>query len=198
MIEEYVFIDRVLFPVTALGPGKRIAIWVSGCNRKCYHCANPELWNQREDQRISTIRFSEILSNLIKQKKPDGITITGGEPFDQVAGLMYVLKSTSEIRKLDVLIYTGYAMEEIIADQDKGELLPYISVLIDGPYVDKLNDPSVVLRGSSNQSVHFLDSSIRDFYLDYMKNGRQIQNFVYDYEILSVGIHNRSNYLEND
>ena len=40
------YLDRILYPVTALGPGKRIAIWVSGCERHCNHCANPELWKQ--------------------------------------------------------------------------------------------------------------------------------------------------------
>lgn len=39
------YIDRLLYPITALGPGERIALWVSGCDRKCNKCANPELWD---------------------------------------------------------------------------------------------------------------------------------------------------------
>mgnify|MGYP001780090632 FL=1 len=196
-MDEAVFIDRVLFPVTALGPGKRIAIWVSGCHRRCLRCANPELWAQREEQKIADHRLSAILSSLIKDKAPDGITISGGEPFDQAAGLSAVLQSIPALKNLDVLIYSGYTLEQLLADRQRAVLLPYASVLIDGPYIEEQNDPSVVLRGSSNQRIHFMDPSAEAVYQEYMKAGRQIQNYVYDYEILSVGIHNRSRHLEN-
>ena len=47
------YLDRILYPVTSLGPGKRLCIWVSGCNARCEGCANPELWTQRPEQFIS-------------------------------------------------------------------------------------------------------------------------------------------------
>ena len=45
------YLDRILYPVTSLGPGKRLCIWVSGCNARCEGCANPELWTQRPEQK---------------------------------------------------------------------------------------------------------------------------------------------------
>lgn len=58
------YIDRFLYPVTSLGPGKRLVIWVSGCNAHCEGCANPELWTQKSEQFISV----ENLASAIKKK----------------------------------------------------------------------------------------------------------------------------------
>ena len=52
--EAPIYIDRIYAPVTTLGPGKRIALWTSGCSKRCEGCANPELWEARPDQAVET------------------------------------------------------------------------------------------------------------------------------------------------
>ena len=183
------FVDRVLFPVTALGPGNRAAIWVAGCNRFCEKCANPELWERHGHQEIKPERLIDAMNRLI-QKEVDGITITGGEPFDQAEELSQFLDGLS--CKLDVLVFTGYRYEELLNKKEAGKLLSKIDVLIDGEYVDELNDNSSALRGSSNQRILYLNKDVQEKYEAYLSEGRKIQNFVYDYKTVSVGIHNRS------
>ena len=76
------YVDRVLFPVTALGPGKRIAVWLVGCHRHCPGCANPELWSPKPSQKISVEKLSKMIRQMAIERQADGLTITGGEPFE--------------------------------------------------------------------------------------------------------------------
>lgn len=191
MDELTLYLDRVLWPVTALGPGNRVALWVSGCGRHCRNCANPELWDRKPEQKIEVRRLAKMLDRLVREKHPDGLTVTGGEPFDQAEALVELIDSCS-IPFSDILIYTGYQRMELLRFPEKKELLKRTDVLIDGPYQDEQNDPSAVLRGSSNQNIWFLNPELEKTYREYMKLGRQIQNFVYDYQILSVGIHSKA------
>lgn len=183
------YVDRLLYPVTALGPGDRIALWVAGCKRQCKKCANPELWERQEYQRITSQKLIETINSVIGNNI-DGITITGGEPFDQATELCSVIDGLPET--IDVLIFTGYKYEELLEREDARELLSRVDVLIDGEYVDGLNDNKSALRGSINQHILYLNKEIQPKYEEYLAEGRKIQNFVYDYKTVSVGIHNRS------
>lgn len=184
------YIDRILYPVTALGPGRRIGIWVSGCNHHCFRCANPELWNRRPDQIIEVEKMAQIINQLCKKYNPDGLTITGGEPFDQATELSELLDKMDGLFS-DILVYSGYRKEQLVHSENKKHLLERVDVLIDGLYIDELNTSSIVLRGSENQIIHYKNSEVKKKYDSYMKLGRQIQNIVYDYKIISVGIHSR-------
>lgn len=183
------YVDRLLYPVITLGPGRRVAIWVSGCRRHCKKCANPELWEKKEYQKITSQKLVEAISSVIGYNI-DGITITGGEPFDQATELCEVIDGLPET--IDVLIFTGYKYEELFEREDARELLSRVDVLIDGEYVDELNDNQSALRGSVNQHIWYLNKDAQLKYEQYLAKGRKIQNFVYDYKTVSVGIHNRS------
>ena len=183
------YVDRVLYPITALGPGKRVAVWVAGCSRSCHKCANPELWQHHEYQKITPQRLLQAIRGVIGTGI-DGITITGGEPFDQAGELCEFLDGLP--KSLDILAFSGYRYEELLKTDETRELLSKIDVLIDGEYVDEQNDNRSALRGSTNQQIWFLNPDVQPGYERYLAEGRKIQNFVYDYEIISVGIHNRS------
>lgn len=183
------YVDRVLYPITTLGPGNRIALWVSGCKKHCKKCANPELWERQEYQKITPKKLAKAINSMIGYDI-DGITITGGEPFDQAAELCEIIDELPE--KIDVLIFTGYKYNELLEREDAKELLSRVDVLIDGEYVDELNDNQSALRGSVNQHIWYLNKDAQLKYEEYLAEGRKIQNFVYDYEISSIGIHNRS------
>lgn len=89
--------------------------------------------------------------------RPDGITISGGEPFLQAAELADMLRKVADLsgEKPGVIIYTGYTLEELETLPGAQELLALTDILIDGPYIRELDDGKS-LRGSSNQRVHFL------------------------------------------
>lgn len=181
------YLDRILYPVTSLGPGKRLCIWVSGCNARCEGCANPELWTQRPEQFISVENLVLAIKKSVMGKEIEGITISGGEPFDQAVDVIKLLNLLN--CKVDILVFSGYLYEEIKNDITKNMLLEMIDVLVDGKYIEELNDGKSALKGSSNQCIYILNEKKEKLYDDYLKQGRQIQNFVYDYKTLSVGIH---------
>lgn len=180
------YVDRILYPVTALGPGERIAIWTAGCGRRCAGCANPELWERHPEQYLTPEALAGYV-NRLADRKIDGITVTGGEPFGQAEELVRFLDGLSF--RAEVLIFTGYMREELEREASFSELLGRTDVLIDGPYVKEANDGKAALRGSLNQRIHYLNPGAEAEYERYLSAGRQIQNFVYDYRILSVGIH---------
>ena len=45
-------VARILYPVKVLGPGKRIGIWLCGCDRECFGCSNPELWEPKPEYEL--------------------------------------------------------------------------------------------------------------------------------------------------
>lgn len=177
------YIARILYPVEVLGPGKRIGIWFSGCSHGCVGCSNPELWQQQEKNKISIDDVLSLIHQISDTNPVDGFTITGGDPMEQSEELQHLLKMLKPISD-DILVYTGFEIEELTEKQ-----LENISVLIDGKYVEELNDNSL-LRGSSNQRIHILEESQKNKYEIYLNTEtNKIQNFTTNDGIVSVGIH---------
>jgi len=143
-------LSRIHFPVTTLGPGRRIGIWVQGCSIRCPGCISMDTWAQ--DRGITTI--DEII-NAIAQWIPaaDGITISGGEPFDQPVALLELLNKLRLLSQADVLVFTGYPWSRVseIVDASPG----LIDALVTGPF-DLNQSQTLALRGSDNQELHFL------------------------------------------
>ena len=107
-------------------------------------------------------------------------TLNGCRPSEQLQHLLKMLRPISD----DVLVYTGFEIEELTEKQ-----LENISVLIDGMYVEDLNDNSL-LRGSSNQRIHILNKKYQSKYETYLNSEtNKIQNFTTNDGIVSVGIH---------
>ena len=183
---------RILYPVKVLGPGNRAGLWLCGCSRGCKGCSNPELWKQRPEYEAAPQEVFALIQQLAASHEVDGFTISGGEPMDQagdLALLIGLLKTISE----DILVYSGYQIEELQARHDSAtdQILKETAVLIDGAYIEELNDDSI-LRGSSNQRIHILNSVFREKYQRYFAaTHNQIQNFTTADGIVSVGIHHR-------
>lgn len=177
------YVARILYPIKVLGPGDRVGIWFCGCNHHCKGCSNPELWDFQDRYGITLENVLSLVKRISDKYKIDGFTITGGDPFLQYEDLKLLLSKLTIISD-DILVYTGYTVEEL-----KGRDLSNISVLIDGKYVEELNDNSL-LRGSSNQRIHILQDKYRERYKEYLKLAtNQIQNFNTGDGIVSVGIH---------
>ena len=182
-------VGRVLYPVRALGPGERIGIWLQGCNKRCSGCANPEL-QTFDGKEIPTEMVIGMVRAALKDYNLTGISITGGEPVLQAGELVKLLDACDDLYS-DVLLFTGYTIEELYAQQDTAinELLGHVSVLVDGTYQKELNRGEL-LRGSSNQKIHFLKEEVRDIYEDYMKTDKRIiDTFAAQDGIVNVGIH---------
>lgn len=185
-------IDRLIYPVKSLGPGNRIVIWTIGCCRHCPQCANPELWMPDPRREVSIELLTSVIENTFKENEVDGITFTGGEPFQQPAELLKLVRNCSKFCK-DILIFTGYTVAELKNGLvlEAPEILSEVAVLIDGAYIERLNDNASVLRGSTNQRIHYLKRDFELLYSAYLKQGRKIHNVLYQDKLISIGIHNR-------
>ena len=186
------YIARILYPVNVLGIGNRVGIWTSICKHKCKGCSNPELWKSNISQKVSIKEVFNTINQINEFKKIDGFTITGGEPFYQVKELKKLIEALLLISD-DIIIYTGFTIEELKSknDEDINYILDHVAVLIDGRYVEELNDNSFMV-GSSNQRKLILNDKYKEIYENYFaSNTNQIQNFMLDDGIVSVGIHSK-------
>lgn len=178
-------IDRVYYPVSTLGPGRRLTIWTVGCTHRCHNCSNPELWDFDYDKSID---INTILS-IIQSRLPeiDGVTITGGDPFDQSVELLSLLKGIKMLGVMDCLVFTGYKYEDILKEKMKVECISFIDVLVDGEYIDEFND-NRGLRGSSNQRIIVFNHKLRERYFGYDNINRYSQNIIHQGGVFSIGI----------
>lgn len=177
------YVARILYPVEVLGPGKRIGIWFCGCPHKCKGCSNPELWDFQDKYNVSLETVMALVTSIAKDNQVDGFTITGGDPMYQAEELQRLLALLREINS-DILVYTGYEIEEL-----PKEYLHNIAVLIDGRYIEERNN-NCILRGSDNQRIFILNTDVHKKYNKYLKKAsNQIQNFTTCDGIVSVGIH---------
>lgn len=186
-------VDRLLYPIVTLGPGKRIAVWTAGCTKRCPKCENPELWESAANQEVRATSLAKEVIRIHETFDADEITITGGDPLEQSEELE---KFLVEIRPQfdDVLLYTGFTLDEVkavLGKQRYEKLRRLVDVLVDGRYDDSKNDGGLALRGSSNQRIVFFSEGLKKKYEEYMSCGRAVQNIAYNGQIVSVGIHNR-------
>ncbi|NUQ66141.1 MAG: radical SAM protein [Pirellulales bacterium] len=152
-----------IVPVTeAEGPGRRFALWVQGCPLRCPGCCNPEMLPLDRGKSVSV---DELLLEIGVWKRLhdiEGITLLGGEPFAQAAGLAVVARMVRE-QGLTVMTFSGYTLEELeqMFDPAVDELLRHTDVLVDGPYLRQQPETRRRWIGSANQRVHFLSDRYR-------------------------------------
>ncbi len=179
-------IERAVNYVEALGPGRRLCVWVNGCSRRCKGCVSARLQvvDEGTEAEIEEYFFGYNLRAI------DGVTVSGGEPFEQIAELERLVKYFRRRGVKDILVYTGYTLEELQAKKDERveRIFSQISVLIDGPYVAELDSGKGNLTGSENQRVHYLDESVRAAYEAYQTEKRSVQEMTLGNVLLGVGI----------
>lgn len=146
---------------------------------------SPELQAMENGQRMSVKEILRCLKTI--PSKIDGITISGGEPFLQAEELRLLVELIAGQITDDIIIFTGYTLKELheMNSLEIETVLSTISVLIDGPYIDELND-GVGLRGSSNQQIHIFKHEERYQMLE--SQSRSVQSFRFDDRILMIGI----------
>lgn len=176
--------------VTTLGPGRRFVVWTQGCPRRCAGCIAPET-QLMDGGRVMSVK---ALAERALRSGDAGITLSGGEPFLQCEPLRALLDAVRAARDVGVIAYTGYTLEELrdMRAPAVDALLDRIDVLIDGPYVEALND-DLGLRGSSNQRCLFLTDRYRDAMSAFGRpNARATEYRVWDERFLVIGVPTRS------
>ena len=177
-----------------LGPYTRFALWVQGCNRNCKGCVALSHKSVEGGYEISEEVLSEI---ILKQEECEGITISGGEPMLQAEALTKLILLIRRKRKdYGVIVYTGYSyqkLKELSQNDERIELfLNVIDILIDGEYIEELNDDNGYV-GSNNQKIIKLSNRYNDVCQDYYsKNGRKSEFVFEDNKTYLVGIPSKS------
>ena len=144
---------KITYPDIENYKGCRVTLWVSGCNHKCKGCHNPETWSFKSG-RPFTETDKEKLLDVLKLPYIQGLTLSGGDPmysYKELIPLLMEIKKTMPDK--DICMYTGFVLEEIQEDPSMSEILQWVDVIIDGPYVESLRDLSIAFRGSKNQRI---------------------------------------------
>ena len=134
------------------GPGIRFAIFTQGCRHRCPGCHNPEAQPFEGGSPSST---EELMERIEANRLLAGITLTGGEPFDQAAALIELARLTRE-KGMTVWAYSGYLYEDLLAgipNEAAAHLLEQVDVLVDGLFIEAQKSLDLRWRGSANQRI---------------------------------------------
>lgn len=148
MAQSPIYLSRMHFPVTTLGPGRRLCIWFQGCSIRCPGCISMDTW--AEGRHETTV--NDVLRSAEQWlSEADGVTISGGEPFDQPAALKELLAGLRSRFSGDILVYSGHPFESLALAPLNG----LIDALMTDPFL--LDRPqTLALRGSDNQRLNCL------------------------------------------
>lgn len=134
------------------GEGIGVSLFVQGCPHHCKGCFNQETWDFNGGKEF-TPQIEEGLFNILENKKDylSYFSILGGEPLapQNIDKVQDILKKVKKKFPFKTYVWTGYRLENI----KNKEILKYIDVLVDGPFVEEQRDITLKLRGSSNQRV---------------------------------------------
>ena len=143
---------KIVEQTMADGPGFRTAIYCAGCLHHCKGCHNPQSWAMDGGE---WMEIDDIMK-VIKADSMSNVTFSGGDPFYQVEGLTALAKRIKEETSKTIWCWTGFTIEEIRADERLAQLLPWIDVLVDGPFILEQRDTQLLFRGSPNQRIIYL------------------------------------------
>lgn len=187
-------LSRAHHPVTALGPGRRIGIWFQGCDLGCGGCLSQDTWPSDHGRAIDVEALLDWCRGL-RLTELHGVTISGGEPFQQPEALVELLRGLDTWRRgsgasLDLLAFTGHSL--VRARRLAPEALALLDAIVAGPYVES-RPTDHPLMGSANQRLEPLTALGRDRYAEAALDGerRRFQVAVDERDVWYVGIPRR-------
>ena len=136
----------------ANGPGVRTTIFLTGCTLNCKNCFNKEYQNFHFGKVFDEKAFEEVM-DCLSDANISGLSVLGGEPFDNLAGLREFITKVRAKTEKDIWVYSGYTFEELLEKDGAMDVLKNIDVLVDGRFVEDLKDLKLKFRGSSNQRI---------------------------------------------
>ena len=149
----------IIYNDIANGPGVRVSLFVSGCRNHCPGCFNPETWDFDYGDPFT----AEIEAEIVEALRPSwiqGLSILGGDPMEpenQEVLIPFVRRLRAEFPTKDIWLYTGYRLEDVSGSP----MLPYVDVIVDGPYIETEKDVRLAFRGSRNQRIIPLEKACK-------------------------------------
>ncbi len=197
MEEKTIRLNHKLASTKVLGPGNRYVIWTQGCLKRCRNCINPAGQSLEGGYLVS---INSLMEEIRAQTGINGVTISGGEPFLQFDGLRELVHQIKSAADYDVMLYSGYRLQEIIDKIGKAqaeEFFADVDIFIDGSYRDELNYGSLY-RGSDNQQIYFFTDKYKSFEEEIVHTKNRDIEFDIDKDgqIVMVGIPPQNFYQE--
>ncbi len=124
-------VHAILHGSTANGPGLRSVVWLQGCALRCSGCFNPET----HDPSAGRVVLASELARELAEAPTEGLTLSGGEPTDQAAAVVRLLRAYRARCERTVVLYSGRSLEEVTALACGPDLLALVDAAILGPYV---------------------------------------------------------------
>jgi len=135
------------------GPGIRYVVFAQGCKHGCPGCHNPHT-HSFDGGRL--VEIDSIIHEIDSNPLLDGITLSGGEPFEQAGGFTKLAERVRQ-KGLNVMTYTGYTYEEIMEGSklrpDWQSLIENTDILVDGPFDANKKSLTLKFKGSENQRI---------------------------------------------
>jgi len=158
-------LNRCHYPVRGLGYGRRVGIWLQGCSIHCPGCMVPETWKA---QARHEVQLGGLLTQLLPWLEPcDGVTISGGEPFEQPEALFALVVALRALIEGDILVYSGLPFQRLLRNYQA--VVNAVDVVISEPFVNALRESNPILCGSSNQAVRLLTELARSRYAQWQE-----------------------------
>ncbi|MCR3921802.1 MAG: radical SAM protein [Firmicutes bacterium] len=143
------------------GPGLRTVVFTQGCPHACPGCHNLQTHDPKEG---TVVEVRDVARQILADTNVKGVTFSGGEPFLQARALT-ALATSLLVRPLSIVIYSGYTYEYLTkharTDSAIAALLTTADILIDGPFVEAQRDLALLYRGSRNQRIIDVPTSLQ-------------------------------------
>ena len=165
-------LNKAHFPVRSLGPGERVGIWFQGCSIRCSGCVSLDTWGLRPSTAVDA---DEVIAWCWSHLAggADGLTVSGGEPFDQPEALTYIIEELKRLGEaseisFDVLCYTGLHYDEV--SRRFAQVLRFLDAIVTEPFEQNLPTKKY-LCGSDNQELRILSEKGRE---RFERRGRRL------------------------
>ena len=178
-------LNRIQYPIYNLGAGTRIGIWVQGCSLKCEECISKTLWTKNGGKNIEITFLLDQICQI--EHYFDGITITGGEPFEQYESLIAFCAFVKQKTSLNIFSFSGYYLDELIKMYPDKLFMRYLDYLLDGRYLYQQHEDDNV-RGSSNQKLYKFVNGNPKIQNNFFKSKKWSLSVTKDSDIFMSGI----------
>ena len=148
----------VIEDTTVDGQGFRTAMYAAGGLQHCPGCHNPESW---DISRGTLVSIDTLLEKVLADDFAN-VTFSGGDPLFQPEGFTELAKGIKTRSRKNIWCYTGFTFESILKNKKQANLLHYIDVLVDGRFEESLRNEALLFRGSKNQRLIDVQSSLRE------------------------------------
>ena len=186
-----ILIYMVHFPVLTLGPGRRVGVWLRGCSIHCEGCMSEELWSFDPVCARGVDDVAREVRGFFGRDVPTaGVTVSGGEPFDQWEATRALLERFASFGIRDVLIYTGYDISCLLGRHR--EIASLAAAVVDSPF--KLGeDTEAAWKGSENQTLSIFRPELKNMYDEWARSAKgTLQVAVSGNRVVSIGIPRQS------